>query len=116
MGHGNKNLHGRKLDYDYVPLTGFNTLSARLFYFKHFRKQYKEILSSILANDFTLDVQKPIINELFNYLKPHMSLDPFISSNPATLEQEKKVYFNFIKKRSSYLKEELALFVVIRGI
>ncbi|MBT2725177.1 CotH kinase family protein [Bacillus sp. ISL-46] len=110
-GTWGRNLHGRKLDYDYVPLTGFNTLSARLFHFKHFRKQYKEILSSILENDFTLDVQKPIINELFDYLKPHMSLDPFISSNPATLEQEKKVYFNFIKKRSSYLKEELALFV-----
>jgi spore coat protein H len=115
-GTWGRNLHGRKLDYDYVPLTGFNTLSARLFHFSHFRKQYYELLLSILENDFTLDVQKPIIEELFDSLKPHMSLDPFISSTAESLEQEKKVYFNFIKKRNAYLKAELTSFIKEKSI
>jgi spore coat protein H len=110
-GTWGRNLHGRKLDHDYVPLTGYNTLSARLFHFPLFREQYKEILSTILENDFTLDVQKPVIEELFESLKLHMSLDPYISSTAETLEEEKRVYFNFIRKRSSYLKEELASFI-----
>lgn len=115
-GTWGRNLHGRKLDYDYVPLTGYNTLSARLFYFPQFRKQYKEILSSILENHFTLDVQKPIIEELFESVKPHMSLDPYISSTPESLEKEKKVFFNFIKKRNSFLNKELTSFIEKRSI
>jgi spore coat protein H len=110
-GTWGRNLHGRKLDYDYVPLTGFNTLSARLFHFPRFRKQYKEIISSILEHDFTIDVQKPIIEELFESLKLHMSLDPYISSTAGTLEQEKKVYFNFIRKRNAFLTQELTSFI-----
>ncbi|MBV7506577.1 CotH kinase family protein [Bacillus sp. sid0103] len=115
-GTWGRNLHGRKLDYDYVPLTGFNTLSARLFHFPHFRNLYNEILTSILENDFTLEVQKPIIDELFDSLKPHMSLDPYINSTAETLELEKKVYFNFIKKRNAFLKKELTSFIKVKSI
>lgn len=110
-GTWGRNLHGRKLDYDYVPLTGYNTLSARLFHYPHFRNLYHEILSNILEKDFTLEIQKPMINDLFNSLKPYISLDPYISTTAATLEQEKKVYFNFIKKRNAFLKEELTSFI-----
>ena len=115
-GTWGRNLHGRKLDYDYVPLTGYNTLSARLFNFPQYRNLYNEILTSILENDFTLDVQKPIINDLFDSLKPHMRLDPFINSTAESLDQEKKVYFNFIKKRNAFLKEELSSFIKVKSI
>ncbi|MEH7749434.1 CotH kinase family protein [Neobacillus drentensis] len=115
-GTWGRNLHGRKLDHDYVPLTGYNTLSARLFHFSHYRHLYNEILSNILENDFTLDVQKPLINDLFENLKPYISLDPYLDYTAETLEQEKKVYFNFIKNRNAYLKEELTSFIKVKSI
>ena len=54
-----------------------------------------------------MEIQKPIIKGPIQALKPYISLDPYIKHNSRNLEQEKKVYFNFIKKRTSFLKEEL---------
>ncbi|MEH7336913.1 spore coat protein, partial [Neobacillus drentensis] len=40
----------------------------------------------------------------------YMSLDPYITSNPEALDEEKKVIFDFIQKRSSYIMDELTTF------
>ncbi|MGG1675533.1 CotH kinase family protein [Neobacillus sp. NRS-1170] len=109
-GTWGRNIRGRLMAYDYVPFTGYNTLTARLLHLTRFKRQYKDILSNILENDFTLKVQEPIINNLFETIKPYMSLDPYITSNPEAIDEEKKVIFDFIQKRSSYIMDELTTF------
>lgn len=110
-GTWGRNIRGRLMAYDYVPFTGYNTLTARLLHLTPFKRKYKDILSNILENDFNSKVQEPIIHDLFESLKPYMSIDPYITSNPDVLEQEKEVIFDFIRKRNAYIKEELTSFI-----
>lgn len=107
-GTWGRNLHGRLLDYDYVPITGYNTLTGRLLHFPEFKQMYKDILSKILEEDFTLTVQEPVINGLFAELSPYLQQDPYITSTAETLENEKLVFFDFIKNRSDYIKKNLS--------
>lgn len=110
-GTWGRNLHGRLLDYDYVPVTGYNTLTGRILHFPEFKSKYKEILSSILDNDFTVEVQAPIINELLEKIKPYISLDPYIELDEETLDEEKNVFFEFIRNRNAYLSSELSILI-----
>jgi spore coat protein H len=106
-GTWGRNLHGKKLDYDYIPITGYNTLSARLLYFSKFRKMYSEILTEVLEEHFITEVHEPIIDELFQSLIPYVSLDPYIKIDEDILKDEKIYILNFINNRKRYLKQNL---------
>ncbi|WP_232490246.1 CotH kinase family protein [Neobacillus cucumis] len=106
-GTWGRDLHGRKLSHDFVPITGYNTLTNRLLTIPHFKEKYVTTLSSALANQFTVNNLEPIITDLFNELKPYISLDPYLTINEQTLEKEKLYILRFIKKRNSYLKEKM---------
>ncbi|MCM2532633.1 CotH kinase family protein [Neobacillus pocheonensis] len=106
-GTWGRDLYGRKLEHDYIPITGYNTLTGRLLHFSKFKKLYKSTLSEILEQNFTIETQEPIIEELFQTLLPYISLDPFINLDPVGLKKEQSYMVEFINKRNSYLKQNL---------
>jgi spore coat protein H len=106
-GTWGRDLHGRKLDYDFVPITGYNTLTGRLLHIQPYRLKYKEILSSILETHFNVEALEPIIEEQFQTLKPFIRTDPYINMDEKYFDKEKDVILKFIKKRNGYLTNEL---------
>lgn len=109
-GTWGRDLHGRELEYDFVPVSGYNTLTGRLLHIQPYRLKYKEILSSILDNHFCLETLEPIIDQQFQTLKPFVGSDPYINMDEKYFYKEKEVILKFIKKRNDYLKKELASF------
>jgi len=107
-GTWGRDLHGRKLDYDFVPVTGYNTLTGRLLHIQPYRSQYKEILSSILTTHFNIEALEPIIEQQFQLLKPFIRIDPYINMDEKYFDKEKDVILQFIKKRNGFLTKELA--------
>lgn len=107
-GTWGRDLHGRRLEHDFVPITGYNTLTGRLLHFKTYRTRYKEILSNTLKNDFTIEVLEPIIDAQFQLLKPFIGKDPYLDFDEKKYEKEKNVILKFIKNRKSYLEENMA--------
>jgi spore coat protein H len=106
-GTWGRDLHGRPNDVDFVPITGFNTLTGRILHFPAFKKKYLGILSHILEETFTVDAQKKEIDSLINSLKPYIHLDPFIDTTDDRLDEEKKFIFNFINERNRFLTQQL---------
>jgi len=106
-GTWGRDLHGKPLDYDFIPITGYNTLTGRLLHFSNFKKKYRDILTSILDNEFTVETQSTIIDELFQTIKPFLQMDPFIKASAETLDYEKEFIFDFIQKRNGYLQQQM---------
>lgn len=107
-GTWGRDLHGRKLDYDFVPISGYNTLTGRLLHIYPYRLKYKEILSFILENHFNVDIMEPFIEQQFQTLEPFIGTDPYIKVDEKLFNKEKDVILKFIKKRYGYLKKEMA--------
>ncbi|OIK15772.1 spore coat protein [Bacillus sp. MUM 116] len=106
-GTWGRDLHGRKLSYDFVPISGYNTLTNRLLNIPQFRKKYLNTLLSTLENLLTVNTMEPIVSILFKQLNPYIGLDPYLTINEQTLEKEKTYIIRFIQKRNSYLKEKM---------
>ncbi|WP_066304952.1 CotH kinase family protein [Bacillus sp. FJAT-29814] len=106
-GTWGRDLHGRPNDYDFIPITGYNTLTGRLLHFANFKKKYLGILSKILEKEFTVDAQKKEIESLINSLKPYIHLDPFIKTTEEKLDKEKEFIFKFINERNRFLTQQL---------
>ena len=106
-GTWGRNLHGRRLEYDYIPITGYNTLTARLLHYPIIRKRYREILMEILRSPFTVDGQYDKICDIFNTLIPHLHKDPFINLTEKDLDAEKEIILQFIRNRNAYLTQKL---------
>ncbi|MDQ0200111.1 CotH kinase family protein [Neobacillus ginsengisoli] len=110
-GTWGRDLHGQKLEHDYIPITGYNTLTGRLLYFSKFKKMYVETLLEILEKQFTIETQEPIIEKLFQKLTPYISLDPYINIDNEKLKKEKIYMLDFINKRNSYLKQNFGTLI-----
>jgi spore coat protein H len=110
-GTWGRDLHGRPLEHDFVPISGYNTLTARLLHYHLYKNKYKEILSSILDNHFCLNSLEPIIEEQFQRLKPYIETDPYLTLSKEQFEKEKQVILDFIKNRKSYLNKELSTLI-----
>nr|WP_263326740.1 CotH kinase family protein [Neobacillus sp. Marseille-Q6967] len=107
-GTWGRDLHGRHLDHDFVPITGYNTLTGRILHFYPYRTKYREILSHVLEKHFNLETLQPIIEKQFQELKPYIVKDPYLNMYINLFEKEKSVFYKFINKRKDYLQEELA--------
>ena len=107
-GTWGRDLHGRKLDHDFVPIRGYNTLTGRLLHIYPFKLKYIEILSSVLESHFCLETLEPIIEQQFQTIKPFIRTDPYIYMDEKYFDKEKEVILTFIKNRNTYLKKEIA--------
>lgn len=105
-GTWGRDRHGRAYEHDYIPIEGYNTLTARLLKVPRFRHRYRYIMESVLQGQFTKMYQAPIIESLYNKLKPVINKDPFFKYT-AEFEAEPNYILNFIDKRNKFLKNEL---------
>lgn len=108
-GTWGRDIHGEPLDFDYVPIQGFNTLTARLLNCYEYRKNYQQILEHILKTEFTVEQLSPLVEKLLKQLQPHIKNDPYIKKNLEIFSTELNFILNFIENRNNFLTEQLLL-------
>ncbi|WP_370874048.1 CotH kinase family protein [Oikeobacillus pervagus] len=102
-----RDVHGEIMEEDYVPITGFNTLTARILDVQSFRKQYQKILSRILQHQFTIEYLKPKIESLQQLIRPYVLEDPYEKDRIERFDQEQEIILQYIDKRAEYIKSHL---------
>ncbi|SDP18741.1 CotH protein [Paenibacillus sp. yr247] len=102
-----RNVYGGIMEYDYVPIEGYNTLSARLLDVKEYRNQYRLILEQTLETTFTVAALEPKIRDLYSYLTPYVFLDPHKKNLIDNFDLEPEFILRFVADRSRYLRNHL---------
>lgn len=106
-GSWGRNLHGEPLELEYVPITGYNTLTARLLECTQYKQQYYDILNHILQEHFTPANIQSQIEEIQAKIIPLIELDPFIRNRKQIIIVEKEYIINFTEKRHQFLLDQL---------
>lgn len=101
-----RDVNGKRMEEDYVPLEGYNTLTARILNVTAFQKQYRDILSEILQHQFTIDFIKPKVDGMYKDLYCCIALDPYKDKTEWLGEPE--LIYQYIAARSAYIREQLA--------
>jgi spore coat protein H len=109
-GTWGRDVNGKVMEYDYVRIEGFNTLTARILDVPSFKKEYQSLLKTILATEFNPLVMEPKINHLYQTLRPYVEKDPYIKDQLTQFDREPEFILQFIKDRSRYINEELTKF------
>ncbi|TDF97674.1 CotH kinase family protein [Paenibacillus piri] len=102
-----RDIHGEIMEYDYVPIQGFNTLTSRLLDIPEYRLVYKSLLESILETRFTVAYLEPYIVNLQKLIRPYVLLDPYKKQDIETFDREANFILTYIRKRRSYLLDKL---------
>jgi spore coat protein H len=102
-----RDCNGEIMEYDFVPIEGYNTLSARLLDVTAFRHLYKQILEEILETRFTVDAIASRINALHSVLRPFVLLDPYLQKKVTAFDAEPERILQFVDQRSRYLRDSL---------
>jgi spore coat protein H len=102
-----RDLNGKRMDIDYVPIQGFNTLTARLLEVDIFRRQYRNILEEIMNNQFTVEYMTPKVQNLLQTIRPYLLQDPYKKQNIEEFDNELNVFLSYIEERRQYLKRKL---------
>ncbi|MHC0037067.1 CotH kinase family protein [Pseudoneobacillus sp. C159] len=109
-GTWGRDVNGKVMEYDYVRIDGFNTLTARILDIPTFKKEYRNLLESILSTEFTTLAMEPKINLLYQTLRPYVEKDPYIQDQLSQFDQEPEFILQFIKDRSRYISKKLTKF------
>lgn len=107
-GTWGRSCHGEVMEYDYVPIRGSNTLTARILDISDFRRRYRILLEEVLETHFTRDLLETKITSLYNMLRPHLALDPYKQKDLEKFDSEPEFIVRFITNRNHYLKEQLS--------
>jgi spore coat protein H len=102
-----RDVNGKVMEEDYVPIEGFNTLSARLLDVANFRKNYKELLCTIMEQQFSVEYMQPKIERMHQLIRPYVLLDPYKKENIDKFDKEPEFIYSFIENRKRYLKSKL---------
>lgn len=102
-----RNWNGQIMEYNYVPIEGYNTLTARLLDVKDIRNQYRLLLEEILETSFTVEALEPRITSLHKQLSPYLSLDPYKKKSINMFDSEPDFILRFISDRNIYLRRYL---------
>lgn len=102
-----RDVNGEFMDEDYVPIEGFNTMTARILEVDDFRKQYKKLLEDIMDHQFSLEFIQPKIQQLHNLIRPFVLEDPYIKDKIEKFDQEPQFIYEYIEARQNYLKSKL---------
>ncbi|PFP28952.1 spore coat protein [Bacillus sp. AFS073361] len=103
-----RDVNGKPLESDYVPIDGFNTLTARLLYVDTFRKQYQQLLKEIMEQQFTVGHMIPKAEKLSQLIRPYVLEDPYKKQDMDKFDQELSVITKYIEERRKYLSRKLA--------
>lgn len=102
-----RDWNGEIMEYDYVLIQGFNTLTARLLDVKDIRDQYRLIMERILESSFTAAAIEPGITKLHKQLRPYVLLDPYKKKSISEFDSEPDFILQFISERNNYLHNHL---------
>lgn len=102
-----RDCNGDIMEYDYVPIKGYNTLTARLLDVKDIRQQYRLLLEEILETLFTAVALESRITNLHKQLRPYLFLDPYKKKSIDMFDSEPELILRFISDRNSYLRRHL---------
>jgi spore coat protein H len=105
-GTWGRNLNGDVIEHDYIPITGYNSLTARILSIPEFRRMYHDLLAEILENTFTTSNLENYIHDLLVNIRPYVKDDPYYGSIER-FDDEYEFILDFIHKRNTYLKGNL---------
>lgn len=106
-GTWGRDVNGKVMEYDYVRIEGFNTLTARLLDVPSYRMEYKRILENILQSEFTIESIQPKVEHLYKTLRPYVMKDPYTQQQLSKFDQEPEFILKFIQERSHFISENL---------
>ncbi|WP_432362334.1 CotH kinase family protein [Sporosarcina sp. UB5] len=104
-----RDVNGEEMESDYLRITGFNTLTARILDCKTFRNEYKSLLTDIMSHQFTVDYLKPKIERMHATLRPYVLLDPYKKDSIDLFDNEPDYICTYIEERSAFIKREIEL-------
>ncbi|MFJ7726978.1 CotH kinase family protein [Neobacillus sp. NPDC097160] len=102
-----RDVNGKVMEANYVPIDGFNTLTARLLDVEQFRKRYLNLLEEIMNHQFTTEFMMPKVEQLLQLVRPHVLQDPYKKLNIEDFDKEYEVISNYIVERRMYLQRKL---------
>ncbi|OIK06613.1 spore coat protein [Bacillus sp. MUM 116] len=105
-----RDVNGKRMEADYVPIDGFNTLTARILNENSFRKQYRKLLEDIMNHKFTVEYMIPVAEQLLQSIRPSVLQDPYKKQQINQFDQELEVITTYIKERKNYLQKKLTIF------
>jgi spore coat protein H len=105
-----RNVNGRVLKHTYLPIEGFNTLTARILDVSSFRLSYCSLLHTIFREHFTEMALEPEIISLQQLLHPFIHLDPYVKDGEGIFLDERGFILSFIEKRRTFLMESIESF------
>ncbi|MFD1708820.1 CotH kinase family protein [Siminovitchia sediminis] len=102
-----RDVNGRYMDAGYVPIEGYNTLTARILDVDEYRKDYRNLIKGMLDQEFTLDFLQPKIEDLHQFIRPYVLMDPYVKDKIDDFDSELQFIVQFIKDRRDYLTSRL---------
>ncbi|HEU5139367.1 MAG TPA: CotH kinase family protein [Bacillales bacterium] len=103
-----RDIHGRELEYDYIPIEGYNTLTARILDVQSFRHRYQQIMEEILEDHFTVLALQPKIEAMYRLIRPYVMKDPHKMDDVEQFEQEPNIIVQYIRDRGRFLQNHLS--------
>jgi spore coat protein H len=103
-----RDVNGKIMEANYVPIRGFNTLTARLLAVDSFRKQYKTLLEEVMKEQFTTEFMMPKAEKLSQHIRPYLLNDPYKKKYLNEFDQELNVIKDYIEDRRDYLQRKLS--------
>lgn len=107
-GTWGRNYRAKLMDFEYVPIIGFNTLTARILDATEFRQSYRDKLSEVLESSYSESYLEPIISKLHRDIRPYLMEDPYKSAKLIEFDQEPEYILDFVRNRRQYLLEHLS--------
>ncbi|MCH6266924.1 CotH kinase family protein [Neobacillus citreus] len=102
-----RDVNGKVMGADYVPLKGYNTLTARILDVDSFRKQYQKLLVEIMNQQFTLGFMLPRVEKVLGIIRPYVLQDPYKKDSITQFDQELRVITEYILERRKYIEREI---------
>lgn len=102
-GTWGRNLRGKPMRANYIPITGYNTLTARILADKALRARYRQRVEQVLETDFIFDAVEPLVRELLATVRPALAQDPHRKQTMEEFDGEYDVILRYLSERRTYL-------------
>ena len=102
-----RDVNGKIMEVNYVPIDGFNTLTARILDVENYRRQYRSLVETILNHQFTVEYMTPKVDTLLQTIRPYVLKDPYKKDQIDNFDKERETILKYIEERRAYLKGKL---------
>ncbi|WP_353856173.1 CotH kinase family protein [Bacillus sp. Bos-x628] len=102
-----RDIHGEEMAFDYIPVGGFNTLTARLLDIRSFKKAYYALFQKVLDTQFSEERLSPMIENWHTSIEKRIEEDPYTKERRDALHVERDLIRKYINKRRQYLQTEI---------